>query len=192
MPSAAIASGLPNPMKVQALQKRIGWLCHLCRTLAAGYAAWTLWLVISFWQNAPLVGRRFAALSGTEPVLVSEATRIVGFSLSMLSWLMVAATCWTAWGLFTAYLDGRIFTIGSASRLRRLTLLGIGAVLVDVVSRPALVWLVTGQTPAFSRAPYYYFAPNDLVLLIFLVALFAVAHIFKVAAELADENAQIL
>jgi hypothetical protein len=192
MPSASIASGLPNPLKVQALQKRIGWLCHLCRTLAIGYAAWTLWLVISFWLNAPLIERRFAALAGTEPAALSDGTRFAGFSLSMLTWLLVAATCWTAWLLFTSYLEGRIFTVASADRLRRVTLLGIGAVLFDVITRPAQLWLVTGAAPDYSRAPYYYFAPNDLALLIFLIALFAVAHIFKVAAELADENAAIL
>jgi Protein of unknown function (DUF2975) len=192
MSSLAVSSDLPNPLKVQALQKRIGWLCHVCRTLAAGYAAWTLWLVISFWQNVPLVERRFAALAGVDAVPLSGGARFAGFSISFLSWLLVAMTCWTAWQLFTLYLQGRIFTVRSSGLLRRVTLFGIAAVLFDIVMRPALVWLVTGSVPAYSKASYYYFAPNDLALLIFLIALFAVAHIFKVAAELADENAQIL
>jgi hypothetical protein len=192
MSTASDAAGFPTSAKVRALQSRIGWLCHVCRMLAAGYAVWTLWLAISFWLNAPLVERRFAVLAGVEPIAVSDGTRLAGFSLSFLTWLLVAAACWTAWVLFSSYLEGRIFAVSSASRLRLLTLLGISAVALDVAVRPVLVRLVTGAAPAYSKAPYYYFSPNDLALLMFLIALFAVAHIFKVAAELADENAAIL
>jgi Protein of unknown function (DUF2975) len=180
------------PERIHTLQNRIGWICRLGRYLSAGYALWTLWLVVSFWLNAPLVERRFAALAGLEAHSVSAATRLAGFSLSFVSWIAVAATCWAGWRLFSAYLGGRIFTPDSADLLRRTTLFGIAAVLIDVAIRPMLVWLVSGVFPQFAKAPWYYFSPNDLALLIFLLSLFAIAHIFKVAAELAAENAEIL
>ena len=76
--------------------------------------------------------------------------------------------------------------------MRQTALLGIGAVLIDIIIRPLMVWLVAGVVPAYAKASYYYFSPHDLALLIFLLSLFAIAHIFTVAAELADENAEIL
>jgi Protein of unknown function (DUF2975) len=183
---------MPSPEKVIALQKRIGWLCQLGRGLAAAYALWTLWLTISFWLNGDLLAQRFARLAGVEAALPDMATRLVGFSLSFATWLMVAATCSTAWKLFTSYLQGRIFTASAAGLLRRIASLGIGSVLIDVAIRPLLVWNMTGTLPSHAMAGFYYFSPNDLALIIFLVSLFAIAHIFKVAAELAEENAEIL
>ncbi len=178
--------------RIEALRHRVGWICQTGRILVAGYALWILWLVISFWSDASLAARRFATLAGMEPAEISLATQLSGFLLSLTTWLLVAATCWTAWRLFTAYLDGRIFTFGSADLLRRTAMLGIAAVVFDIMIRPLMVWLVTGQVPDYAKASYYYFSPNDLALLIFLTSLFAIAHVFKVAAELADENAEIL
>ena len=51
---SSISADLPSPPKVQALQKRIGWLCHLGRLLAAAYAVWVLWLtgfVLAGWRH---------------------------------------------------------------------------------------------------------------------------------------------
>ncbi len=186
------SADVPNPVKVRALQKRIGWLCQLGRMLAAAYAAWTLWLTLSFWANGALVAHRFSFLGNVEAAEVSGSIRAVGLGFSLSSWALVAATCYLGWQLFSAYLQGRIFTAGSALMLRRITLFGMAAVLADIVIRPVLVWLVSGTAPDFAKASYYYFSPNDLALLIFLLSLFAIAHIFKVAAELADENAEIL
>jgi hypothetical protein len=190
--SLLIDAGMDAPLRLRQLQARVGWICQLGRILAAGYALWTLWLVVSFWTNSALVERRFAMVAGIEPHTVSGIVRSGGFALSAATWLAVALTCWTAWRLFSAYLKGRIFTPESAGLLRQTTLYGIAALLFDISIRPFMVWLVAGSAPSFANASYYYFSPNDLALLIFLIALFAIAHIFKVAAELASENAEIL
>lgn len=188
----SMESSAAAPDRVRLLQKRIGWICQAGRFLAAGYALWTLWLVVSFWMNTALVERRFAMLAGIDAHAVSGTARLAGFALSTVTWLAVAATCWAGWRLFSSYLEGRIFTPQSAGLLRQTTLLGIAAVFFDIAARPVMVWLVSGAFPVFSRSPWYYFSPNDLALLIFLLSLFAIAHIFKVAAELAAENAEIL
>lgn len=181
-----------NPIKIQALQKRIGWICQLGRILAAGYAVWTLWLVIRFWSDGAMVARRFSQLSGEAITDVSFATQAAGFVLYMLDWGVVAFTCFSAWQLFTGYRQGRIFTPEAAGILRTVTLAGIAAIAVDIVLRPVLVLMIAGTVPSYTAASYYYFSPHDLALLIFFISLFAIAHIFKVAAELAEENAEIL
>ena len=189
---SSISADLPSPPKVQALLKRIGWLCHLGRLLAAAYAVWVLWLTVSFWMDGGMAGRRFAMIAGVPSAELTGGARLAGFSLSFITWLVVAACCLTAWKLFSSYLQGRIFTADAAGLLRQTALLGIGAVLIDIIIRPLMVWLVAGTVPTYAKASYYYFSPHDLALLIFLLSLFAIAHIFTVAAELADENAEIL
>ena len=189
---SSISTDLPAPRRVQALRKRIGWLCHLGRLLAVAYAVWVLWLTVSFWMDGGMAGRRFAMIASVPSAELTGGVQLAGFGLSFISWLMVAACCQTAWKLFSSYLRGRIFTADAAGLLRQTALLGIGAVLIDVVIRPLMLWLVAGVIPAYSKASYYYFSPHDLALLIFLLSLFAIAHIFTVAAEMADENAEIL
>jgi hypothetical protein len=181
-----------KPVKIQVLQRRIGWLCQLGRLLAAAYALWTLWLVVSFWSDPNRVARRFSMISGAEVRDIGSGTLFTGLALYVLDWAVLALTCYWAWQLFTGYMQGRIFTAGAAGLLRRVTLAGIAAVVADIVIRPFVVLLVAGRVPAFSVASYYYFSPHDLALLTLLVSLFAIAHIFKVAAELAEENAEIL
>ena len=183
---------MPASVRILALQGRIGWICQIGRVLAAGYALWTLWLTATFFADGALVGRRFGMIAGLGPVEVTSGQQWAGFGLVMVDWLVLAITCGTAWQLFTSYLNGRIFTPDAANLLRRTALSGIAAVLLDLALRPVLVWLVAGTVPAYAKASWYYFSPHDLALLAFLVSLFAIAHIFKVAAELAEENAEIL
>ena len=178
--------------RLEELQHRIGWICQTGRLMAAGYALWTLWLVVSFWGSMDLPGRRYAMIAGISPIEITGPVRFAGFGLTLTGWLMVAATSLTAWRLFSAYLEGSIFTPKAANLLRSTALLGVGAILLDLVMRPLIMWVVAGTMPTFAKASYYYFSPHDLALLIFLVSLFAIAHIFKVAAELAAENAEIL
>ena len=51
---------------------------------------------------------------------------------------------------------------------------------------------MTIHLPPGSRHIGLYFQPNDLLNLMFLGGLFALAQVFKVAAEIAEDNAAIV
>jgi hypothetical protein len=51
---------------------------------------------------------------------------------------------------------------------------------------------VTLHLPPGQRHVAISFQPNDLVLVLFLCGFIALAHIYKAAAEIADDNAQFV
>ena len=90
------------------------------------------------------------------------------------------------------YLAGRVFTRDAALWLRRTGLAGISAVIVSVLVRVVIASILVGRLVPISPRGYYYLLPQDLLHAIFAVFVFALAHIFKAAAEMAEDQAQIV
>jgi len=61
---------------------------------------------------------------------------------------------------------------------------------LPAASSPAT--LPFGCAAPVSARGYYYLLPQDLLHAIFAVFVFALAHIFKAAAEMAEDQAQIV
>lgn len=174
------------------LRRRIGWLCQTIRLIVAAYAVWVLWLVFSFWGNGAWIVQIYSGLHQM-PVLPLEAwQRIAGLCISLTTWSITAVACWCAWRLFSTYLKGQIFSVDAALWLRRVGIFGLSAMGLDIVTRPLVSALVTWHMPAGHRVLGINLNPHDLLTIMFLVSLVALAHIFKAAAEIADENAQIV
>jgi hypothetical protein len=175
-----------------ALRQRIGWLCHLLRFAALGYAAWVLGLVILHWSSAERVARVYGGWLKADLSGVQMWQRLAGFSISLVIWAFAAAACYSVWRLFSGYLAGRIFTVDAATWLRRIGSFGLIAQVIDVVARPLTTALVTLHLPADARHVAFAFNPNDLVFVLFLCGFIALAHVYKAAAEIADDNAQFV
>lgn len=181
-----------SPLYVRELRRRIGWICHLVRWLSAFYAIWILWLLGRFWSDGDMVRRVFAfrtKLPLTEP---EGWQRMLGFWTSILDWLLVVAAIYAVWRLMAEYLEGRIFHPGAAFWLRRVGSFGVAALVVDILLRPLQSGLMSLHMPEGARFIAIDFMPNDLLNLLFLMAFIALAHIFKSAAELADDHAGIV
>jgi hypothetical protein len=176
----------------QALQRRIGWLCHIIRMIAAAYALWILVLVFLFWGDPDRVMRVYSGILQANIIAITNGQRFAGLTVSMASFTLTAIACWSVWQLFSGYLAGRIFTVDSAIWLRRIGTFGLMAQGLDLLTRPLVFAIVTWHMPAGQRATGIHFSPNDLLIILFLVGLVALAHVFKAAAEIADDNAQIV
>lgn len=176
----------------EALRQQIGWLCQFVRFAALAYAAWTLFIITSVWldeaQVTTLYGRMFRIdLSG-----ITGWQRLAGLSIHFGIWLLVAASVYSAWRLFSGYLAGRIFTLDATIWLRRTALFGLSAQIADMITRPAITAIISLHLPKGSRLMAFGFNQIDLVLLLLLTALVALAHIFKSAAAIAEENEGIV
>lgn len=176
----------------QALQRRIGWLCQLIRLIAAAYALWILVLVFLFWGDPDRVMRVYSGILQANIIAITNGQRLAGLTVSMASFTLTAIACWSVWQLFSGYLAGRIFTVDSAIWLRRIGTFGLMAQGLDLLTRPLVFAIVTWHMPSGQRATGIHFSPNDLLIILFLVGLVALAHVFKAAAEIADDNAQIV
>jgi hypothetical protein len=58
--------------------------------------------------------------------------------------------------------------------------------------RVVIASILVGQFVPISPRGYYYLLPQDLLNVIFAVFVFALAHIFKAAAEMAQDQAEII
>lgn len=176
----------------EALRARIGWICHAIRIAALAYAGWIFIVLIVFWSSDARVADHFGRLSSMAVAGTGAGQRLGGFAVGFVVWSMVAAACFSLWRLFGLYLTGRIFTIDSALWLRRIALFGLAALIIDVAARPLVSAIVSAHLPSGQRFVTVYFLPNDLLNGLFLVSLLALAHIFKTAAAIADDNRQIV
>lgn len=183
---------LSFPPAAPALRQRIGWLCQLVRWGAVAYAAWVLFGIVAYWTDSARVARHWSVWLHAEvppPLPWQQAT---GFAIHFALWLALAAAVWSVWRLFSAYLDGRVFTAEAALWLRRVGLFGLAAQFGDMLARPLVSMVVTATHPDGARLVSVFAQPPDLLNLLFLFGFVALAHVFKAAAEIADDHAQIV
>lgn len=179
---------LPHSASHSSLQDQIRWLCQAVRYSALAYALWTFYVITTLWLDAPRVEAHYGAWLRTDLAGIEGWQRALGYGIHLGIWLLVAGCVLATWRLFTGFLDGKIFTLEAVSLLRRLALFGLAAQIADLATRPLVTGIVTLHRPPGGRALAITFNQNDLVLLLFLMAFVALAHIFKKAAEIAADN----
>lgn len=185
----AVAPG--RSVIAEALRKKIGWLCQLIRFAAIVWSGWILYLVANFWRDRTQVAQVYGKAFGFEPAPLPDINYFAAFGLELAAWATTAVLALALWRLFSRYLGGEIFTVSAAVALRRLAMIGAGALIFNIAQRPAIFHLVTsGRETGGRHLPF--FQPNDLLDAIFVTFLFSLAYIFKTAAELADDHAQIV
>jgi hypothetical protein len=184
-----------TPALQTSLRARIRWLCHLIRIAALLWAGWTLVNVAHAWyaaDPAKLILNRVIIADLSE---ISRTQMAAFFSGSLVLWAFNAAIAYCVWQLSGTYLLGRIFTVDAAVWMRRLGVTGLIAVLSRVAWRRADLFILAfhGHVPAAELLLFgQWVTPADLMRLLFCLFLIALAHIFKAAAELADDHAGIV
>jgi hypothetical protein len=184
----------PAPEQFTELRDKIGWICHAVRFSALGYALWLLVEVIAYWSNRDAINKGYGQMLGRDISGMAQWQQGLALALILVIWSFAAIACLSMWRLFSGFLAGRIFTIDAALHLRRVGMFGAISQLLDIVTRPLMSVILTLHFPAGekSRVVSVFFRPEDLVLLLLLFALLALAHIQKSAAEIAGEHAQFV
>lgn len=177
---------------VRDLRIRIGWLCQTLRFAAVAYALWVFVLVATHWADADDVAHIWGSWLKVTLTPAPSLQRVAGFLVAMVSWGLTVGACWNLWRLFSGFLRGRVFTLDAALTLRRVAIFGLAALIADIASRPLYFMLASGHMPPGSRHVGLFFLPSDLLDLLFLGGLLALAQVFKVAAEIAEDHAAIV
>ena len=174
------------------LRHRIGWICHTLRITAVLWITWELAFLIFYWSDKPQLLQNYQRLFSADLGDVSAARYAAAFAAVMVSVAAGAVVAVCIWRLAGTYLAGHVFTVDAAVWLRRTGLAGISAVIISVVMRVVIASILVGQFVPISPRGYYYLLPQDLLHAIFAVFVFALAHIFKAAAEMAEDQAEII
>ena len=174
------------------LRARIGWICHALRIAAVLWITWELAFIIFNWSDKARLLQNYQRVFSADLGDVSAARYAAAFAAIMVSLAVGAVVVVCIWRLAGTYLAGRVFTVDAALWLRRTGLAGISAVIVSVLVRVVIASILVGRFVPISARGYYYLLPQDLLHAIFAVFVFALAHIFKAAAEMAEDQAQIV
>jgi hypothetical protein len=76
--------------------------------------------------------------------------------------------------------------------MQRVASWGIITQVMSVALRPLFTLVLTAHLPPTERQAHLALQPNDLLTLLLLLSLLALAHIQRAGAEIAAENAQII
>jgi len=174
-----------------ALNARLRWACHAIR---AGALAWivldggvSLWL----WTDRSGILDRLNKLYGIDLSGVSTPRYLGALFMMILSLCAAAVFVFYLWRLARVYLDGRVFTLEAAARMREMALAGLAAALVDIVVRPIGSAILSVEL--LNKVPFYHwFNPTDLLYLLISGFIFALGTIFRSAAKIAEDNARIV
>ena len=193
--SEAVTRGDVPPLPTFAtrsdLRARIGWICHGLRIAAVVWIGWVLVMELVYWSNKAAILKAYGQWMSLDLGDVSNVRYATTFALVLVAWAAGLAVVVCIWRLVDTYLAGRVFTVDAAVWLRRIGIAGIVAVVIDVAVRFLVAVILTGQlVPVPSRGLFV--LPQDLLHLIFAVFVLAFAHIFKAAAEMAEDHAQIV
>jgi hypothetical protein len=186
-----------TPASQASLPERIRRLCHLIRIAALLWVGWILVNVVRRWYAADPAELMDNLNRGLNADLseISRAQIAAFFTGNLGIWAFDAAIAYCVWRLTGTYLQGRIFTVDAAVWMRRLGVTGLIAVLSIVAWRRASLFIFTihRHVPAGTvLLSGQWVTPPDLMRLLFCLFLIALAHIFKAAAELADDHAGIV
>ncbi|MBG0809756.1 DUF2975 domain-containing protein [Methylosinus sp. H3A] len=177
--------------RLSALRERIGWICQTIRALVIFFAVADLLVILIFWADSGKVERHFRELLQIDVSGASQGQYAAAMALSLVVWVFTAVICFCLWRVFSLYLQGGVFSAEAALWLRRAGVIGLVTIVLDVAMRSAVILAIASHLPA-EQNHHGYIRLEDLLNVIFLLMLIAIAHIFKTAAEIAGENAQFV
>ncbi|MCC2097685.1 MAG: DUF2975 domain-containing protein [Hyphomicrobiales bacterium] len=174
------------------VQGRLALLCQSARFLAVGVALIEAYSIVSFWLDPATVIRVYGRWLKNDISGFATWQQASAFALDLIVWAMVVAACFAVWQLFTGFLRGRVLTADSAAWLMHGGIWGGAAVLVAIALRPAKSILMSLHLPQGQTAVSISLMPQDVMNLMFCAIVVALAYILKSAAEMAEENRQIV
>jgi hypothetical protein len=174
------------------LRSRIAWICHALRIAAVLWIGWAIAIFLTVWSDKSKITERWGQLFSVDLSGISNARYAAAFAVALVALFVATVVAACLWRLSSTYLAGRVFTVEAALWLRRTGIAGLVAILVDVLARIAVASILTAQFAPTSTRGFFYVMPQDILHLIFALFVFALAYIFKAAAELAADHAQIV
>jgi len=178
--------------RIANLRHKIGWICHAIRGLLVFNVVLSLYgLFHSYLLRKPEELGGIAA-TGIDFSGASDSQWNTVLVASLALWFVIVFTNYAIFHVFTLYLDGRVYTIEAAIWLRRAGWLGFVTVIADFVWRTTVVYVLAAHLPDSVPHKHMFVGTADVSHLALALILFALGHVQKTAAEIADDHAQIV
>lgn len=176
---------------VSILQKKIGWICQAVRLTVLLWLGSSVTALGVMWTDRAHYFDRTAAYYEIDPASITTSAYWSAAAVAAAKWLLVAWVVRRIWALMQGYLDGDIFTVSAAERLRLVAIAGFVATIGNLIANPIEMAILS--TRFFAKVPLWgWVSPDNFLYLFFCGLLLAIAAIFKTAAALAEDHAQIV
>ena len=179
--SGATSHGQASPFNATplrtGLRARIAWICQALRLAAVIWVVWEFVFVVIHWSDKAAVVQSYERLFSTV-LVVSTARYALAFGVVMVAMAAIVVIAFCLWRLAGTYLAGRVFTVDAALWLRRTGIAGLAGLIVSVIARVVVASIITGRWVPMSPLGFFYILPQDVLHLIFVIFVLALAHIF--------------
>ncbi len=193
MTPAISSIAMPGTAPRDMLLRKIGWLCQGVRVMIVVLIAWLFIKTVIFWMSDVKVVEMTRLTLHVDVSGLSATQKLLGFTLDVATgWGLSFAAYFSIWQLFSGFLRGEIFTVDAALRLRRAGLFVLARAIVLPLSRAVEAMIITAHLPPDTQVFALNFLSGDFSNLLTGAILVQLAQVFKAAAEIADENAQII
>jgi hypothetical protein len=182
----------PSLNDVDAFQhpavRKLQRLAYLVRLVSAGYTAWVLWNILSWWLDADKVTRNFGNFINRDLSAMTGSQRFAAMGLDLIAWallLLAVMHCWK----FLHYLTQPARWSDAASRhISLCAWFAIACEGLTELSRPLQSFLLSAHLSVAEQVWKWNFRTMDLLAVLFCLALLMFAYVFTWAMEVAEEN----
>jgi hypothetical protein len=177
--------------EANGLRRRVAPLCHAIRWSAVGWGLWATATALMVFAGTDHVAEHYGRALKTDLGQLPVSGYVMALTIIVLdlalAWLVIAFV----WRLFGRYLRGDIFSHVAVAEMWRVGWAGVAAVAADIVARPLLAYALTLHLDE-SQRHHFWTTPEDLLHLLMVLFIVALAHIFRAGVEIADDHRQIV
>lgn len=162
------------------------------RLLSAGYAAWSLWRILTWWLDEERVARQMGGYLQRDLTGMAHWQPLTALGLDLLAWGLLLAAVVYCWKFLGGLLSRPGFTTQGASELMHGAWLAVACEAAALLFRPVQSWLLTAHLNVDERLFKWRFMPADLQAIILCGALLMFALVYLWALEVAEENKEFV
>lgn len=188
MPLSAPENDTPDLGDMHPALRKLLRLAHLMRALSAGYAAWVLWQILSWWTDTDQVLTRFGKHLDRDLGAASQWQLMASLALDMAAWLLLLMAVVQCWKFLQGVSQAPAMLGLAASHLTLCAWYAIGCQAITSATRPLQTYLLTYHLPPDEQVWRWAFWSNDLLATLLCVALLMFAYVFAWTVEVAEEN----
>jgi hypothetical protein len=168
--------------------RKLQRLTHLMRLLSAGYAAWVLWNILSWRLDTERMLKGYGNYLERDLHAAAIWQQFASLALDLGTWallLMAVVQCW----MFLRHVSPPLTSFNRAAHhLSRCAWFATACQAISLLVRPLQSYLLTFHLAAGEQVWKWMFRPQDLLSILFCLALLMFAYIFTWTLELAEEN----
>ena len=168
--------------------RKLRRLGYLIRVLSAGFAAWVLVNILTWWLNEDLVILNFGRYLGRDLSAATSMQRMGAMTLDLVAWALMLMAVVHFWTFLHRVCHPQKSFEEASTHLSRGAWFGVSCEAVTELCRPVQSFFMTAHLPWADQVWKWRFGVNDLMAILLCLSLLMLAYVFTWTMEVAEEN----